>query len=317
MITFNEDINKYWHKFTGFILKSKTEKVVTGKYKDGKILDLTLEDIEKCNDMGFNVVSPDQLQKTNRMYRAESGWISVEIGYIWFYREIREKIIKFVGEKANINQIVEKLWSSMHCDCKKIYERFESGIYKYYYVQDIPENIDTQLTKTFLNYYDCHYIENYYTSEYINRLLKRWGDLDEDEKERYEDQDFWKKYDEGYIYFFNEFESIIKRDVGKNVHMNSVMKILWEKINMFEKELCIGKENEEKLHLVKSYDEEYYEINKEYFLKSKVNRNIKIINCKVDHKLTEKFLDFCNKNWVEGSWVCRMIELWKELLKVK
>ena len=49
----NKDIKKFWHPDTQLVFKSRDERVVIGRLKDGKICELNDEDIKLCESYSF------------------------------------------------------------------------------------------------------------------------------------------------------------------------------------------------------------------------------------------------------------------------
>jgi len=49
----HKEIDKLWHKESGFVFRSAKERVVIGKCVDNKLVDLTEQDVEECRIWGF------------------------------------------------------------------------------------------------------------------------------------------------------------------------------------------------------------------------------------------------------------------------
>jgi len=59
----NKTLDKLWHPETGFVFRSNNERVVTGKFIDEKLQNLTEDDLDECRRWGFPFVPLDDDDK--------------------------------------------------------------------------------------------------------------------------------------------------------------------------------------------------------------------------------------------------------------
>jgi hypothetical protein len=173
VIRLNKEIDKWWDSDTELIFKSRDERIVIGSYRDGKINNLTDDDILLCEKFGFRYERKEEEKLSVSDNEIDNEDESDDENTKIITKKKPEKIVHKVIEKPKIveNSKLEKL-KNIETNIKKDKKNISSEINNIY-AKDI-ENVLKELQNS----------KDDYSSE--EELL---DEEEEEEEEYYEEED--------------------------------------------------------------------------------------------------------------------------------